>query len=303
MVVAVCAACSQAPAVDVDAPAPLRPGVNDSSQAFMGSPNDDESAFLTAMRDGDDTARAAAVTQLTSDLASDPTNGYSAFLVGASYFIPPHTVLAALAAGTPPPQFRLTAAATPYLKQELANVTDPFYLGFGGGLLAQIELSTGDTAEGQPTLATAATNNRAATEFIDVIDDLVAKDTTAALADMYTLLEYCNGGPLDHAGADAAAYVAKQNAGTLAHRQCYSGFFSPHGSSGEILILADLHALNGDAQAATAYYTAVQSTDDYPTWPLKPLVERRLAGTQVADIGLATTITTSCTTCHTNSLP
>jgi hypothetical protein len=135
-----------------------------------------------------------------------------------------------------------------------------------------------------------------------VIDDLETNNPTAALADMYTLLEFCNGGPLDHTGADAAAYVAKQNAGTLAHRQCYSGYFSPHGSSGEILILADLHALNGNAPAATAYYTAVQSTDDYATWPLKPLVERRIAGTQSANMGLATAIAASCTTCHTSSI-
>jgi hypothetical protein len=269
----------------------------------MGAPNDDESAFLTAMRDGDDGARSAAVTQLISDLASDPTNGYSAFLVGASYFIPPHSVLTALAAGSLPLQFRPNTAATSYFKQELANLTDPFYLGFGGGLLAQVELATGDIEEGQIALAIAAMNNRVATDFIDVIADLETKNATAALADMYTLLEYCNGGSLDHAGADAAAYVAKQNAGTLAHRQCYSGFFSPHGSSGELLILADLHALNGDAQAATVYYTALQNTDDYPTWPLKPLVERRLAGTQAADIGLVTVITTSCTSCHTNTLP
>lgn len=297
----VVAACKSSTGTSVDAPS-LRPGVDDSSQVYMGTPDADESAFWVAVLGADDAGRATAVTQLIADVTSDPTNGYSEFLIGASDFMPPNTLLAALANGTTPPQFRLNTAATPYLKQGLMDLTDPFYLGFDGALLAQIENGTGDTADGGPTFAAAITNNHAATGFITVLGDLGAKNTTAALADMYTLLEYCNGGPLDHAGGDASSYVAKQNAGTLVQRECYSGYFSPHGSSGEILILADLQALNGNAAAATAYYTALQSVTDYSTWALAPLVERRLAGTQAADIALTTVIATTCATCHTNML-
>lgn len=302
LLVAAIAACgSSNNTTGADAPS-LRPGVDDSSQVYMGTPDADESAFWTAVRGADDTGRAAAVTQLMADVTSDPTNGYSEFLIGASNFMPPNTVLAALANGTQPPQFQPNPAAIPFLMQGLANLTDPFYLGFDGGLLGAMELAAGDGSDGGPTLATAAMNNHAATGLIKVIGDLQQQMPAAALADMYTLLEYCNGAPLDHAGGDAASYVAKQNAGTLVQRECYSGYYAPHGSSGEILILADLQALNGNASAATAYYTALQSVTDYSTWALKPAVERRIAGTQAADIGSLTLITSACATCHTNAL-
>jgi hypothetical protein len=304
LVAATVAGCgSSSNTTSADAPASLRPGVDDSSQVFMGTPDADESAFWTAVRGADDTGRAAAVTQLMADVTSDPTNGYSEFLVGASDFMPPNTVLAAVANGTQPPQFQPNPAAIPFLKQGLANLTDPFYLGFDGGLLGAMELAGGDVADGGPTLAAAAMNNRAATGLIQVIGDLQQQSSAAALTDMYALLEYCNGGPLDHNGGDAASYVAKQNAGSLVQRECYSGYYAPHGSSGEILILADLQALDGNATAATAYYTALQSVTDYSTWALKPVVERRIAGTQAADLGSLTLITSACATCHTNTLP
>jgi hypothetical protein len=296
------AGCGSSNTTSADAPASLRPGVDDSSQVYMGTPDADESAFWTAVRGADDTGRAAAVTQLMADVTSDPTNGYSEFLVGASNFMPPNTVLAAIASGTQPPQFQPNPAAIPFLMQGLANLTDPFYLGFDGGLLGSMELAGGDVADGGPTLATAAMNNHAATGLIKVIGDLQQQMPAAALADMYALLDYCNGGAQDPNGGDAASYVAKQNAGSLVQRECYSGYYAPHGSSGEILILADLQALNGNATAATAYYTALQSVTDYSTWPLKPVVERRIAGTQAADIGSVTLITSTCATCHTNAL-
>jgi hypothetical protein len=285
-----------------DASAPLRPGVEDSSQTYMGTPNVDETAFWNAVLGADDNGRAAAVHQLITDVTTDSSNGYSEFLVGASYFMPPNTVLSALAAGTPPPQFRPDPAAIPVLKQSLGNLTDPFYLGFGGGLLGSIELASGDTADGGPTFAKAIPYNHAATSFMKVISDLQARDPATGLSDMYGLFEFCNGGALDHSGGDAAGYVSKMNAGSLVHRECYTGYFAPHGSSGELLIIGDLHAITGNAAAATAYYHAVTMTSDYATWPLKPLVERRLSGAQPADPATLGAITSSCATCHTRSL-
>ncbi|HUJ61822.1 MAG TPA: hypothetical protein VLX92_25130 [Kofleriaceae bacterium] len=286
-----------------DAPAPLRPGVEDSSQVYMGTPDPDESAFWVAVRGADDTGRAGAVTQLQADVAADPSNGYSEFLIGASYFMPPNSELAALAAGTAPQPFQPDPAAIPYLKQSLGNLTDPFYLGFGGGLLGELEIAGGDPADGGQTFATAAQHNHAATDFMTVIGDLQMQDVAKALADMYTLLEFCNDGPLDHQGGDAAAYVAKQNAGALVHRECYSGYYAPHGSAGELLILADLQALNGNTAAASNYYHALAGVSDYSTWALEPLVERRLSGAQPADLGTLAVITSTCATCHTTALP
>jgi len=284
-----------------DAPV-LRPGVEDSSQTYMGTPNANESAFWTAVRDADDTGRAAAVEQLSSDITADPSNGYSEFLIGASYFMPPNTILSALANGTQPPQFQASPAAIPILQQSLGNLTDPFYLGFSGGLLGFMLMQGGDIADGQQAFATAVPFNHAATGFMKVIADEVQHNPSGALDDMYALFEFCNGGSLDRTGAEAASYVAKMNSGALAHRECYSGYFAPHGSSGELLVMADLHALNGNQQAATAYYNAVKSTSDYATWALQPLVQRRVSGAQPADLGTTTLVTGSCVTCHTDKL-
>jgi len=294
--------CTSTGATRPDATPALRPGIEDSNQVYKGTPSANESAFWVAVRNADDAGRAAVVTRLTTDIAADPSNGYSQFLVAASYFMRPNTTLRALADGTQPPAFTLPASI-PYLKQALTNLTDPFYLGFDGGLLASVELGAGNVAEGGPRFAEAVKNNHVATALITVLGDLQAHDVSRALADMYALLEYCNGGPLDHNGGDAAGYVAKLNAGALAQRECYSGYHAPHGSTGELLILADLHALVGNAGAARAYYDAILNVTDYATWPLKPLIERRRSGAQATDLATVSTISNTCATCHTNTLP
>jgi hypothetical protein len=300
--IAIVAGCSSSSTTAPDATASLRPGVDDSSQVFKGTPDADENAFWVAVRDADDSGRATAATQLMTDVTTDPTNGYSEFLVAVNMFMPPNTVLGALANGTQPPAFQVNPAAIPYLEQGLSNFTDPFYVGFDGGLLGALELATGDVNDGGPTLATAAMKNHAATAFIGVIGDLQQQKASNALDDMYALFEYCNNGPLDHNGGDASSYVTKQNAGSLVHRECYSGYYAPHGSEGELLVLGDIQALNGNPQAANAYYRALQQTTSYSTWALKPLVERRLSGAEPAELSQDAVLASTCATCHTNTI-
>jgi len=303
VVAAAVAGCSSGKtAISPDAAQALRPGVEDSNQVYKGTPSANESAFWVAVRNADDAGRATAVSWLVADITADPRNGYSQFLVAASHFMAPNTVLRALADGSPPPAFSV-GGDVPYLREALTHLTDPFYLGFDGGLLASIELAAGNVAEGGPRFATAMANNHVANGLIIVIGDLQIGNTTKALTDMYAMLEYCNGGPLDRSGGDAAAYVAKANAGSLAQRECYSGYHAPHGTTGELLILADLNALNGNAQIARAYYDALQGATDYATWALGPLVERRRSGAQAPDLATVGTITNTCATCHTNALP
>jgi len=304
MLAAAVSGCGSSPnPTGVDAAPSLRPGVDDSSLVFMGTPNADESAFWTAVRDADDVARATAVTQLKADVAGDPTNGYSEFLIGASSFMPPNTVLSALASGAQPPAFQPDLTAVPILQEGLANLTDPFYLGFDGALLGAAELAMGDTVDGGPTFATASAYNHEASAFVTLLGDLQMQDAASALTDMSAFYELCNGAPVDQGGNDAGSYGAKQNAGALAQRECYSGYYAPHGSSGELLIMGDLQALNGNAQAATAYYNATQSASDYSTWVLAPLVEQRLSGAHPADLPTLGAIASACATCHTNQLP
>jgi hypothetical protein len=94
----------------------------------------------------------------------------------------------------------------------------------------------------------------------------------------------------------------KANAGTLAHRECFSGYYSMHGTEGLLLLTGDIHALNGNAQAAKAYYDAIASATNYPTWALKPMLQRRLDGSEPANVEKMPLLA-SCTTCHTNTLP
>jgi hypothetical protein len=296
------AGCSSSDEDAPDAPPQLRPGVEDSNQVYKGTPSANERAFWVAVRNGDDAALATAVTNLEADLVADPQNGYSQFLVGASTFMPPSAALRALRDGTPLPP-RGEPRPTTVLKDALTNLTDPFYLGFAGGLQASIEFAAGNFEEGGPRFALAAQHNRVATAFITVLGDLGMGDLVRAQEDLYAMLEYCNRGPLDRDGRDALRFVEKANAGALAQRECYSGYHAAHASAGELLILADLHALNGNAEAARRYYDAVQSVSDYPTWPLKPLLERRRSGAQPAAADTVDAIAGTCGTCHTNTLP
>lgn len=298
MMTAVTTACS----TDDPEEPQLRPGVEDSNQVYKGTPSANESAFWVAVRAGDDGALATAVDKLTADIAADPRNGYSQFLVGASAFMPPSAMLRALRDGTPVPEMGPPQLTT-VLKDALTNLTDPFYLGFAGGLQASFELASGNFEEGGPRFALAAQHNRVATAFMTVLGDLGRADLARAQEDMYAMLEYCNSGPLDRSGADALRFVEKANAGALAQRECYSGYHAAHASAGELLILADLHAVNGNLEAARRYYDAVPSVSDYATWPLKPLLERRRSGAQPAAANMVSAIANTCGTCHTNTLP
>src|SRR5262245_35753437 len=85
--------------------APLRPGVEDSSRSYKGTPSAAESAFWEAVRSGDDAAREVAANKMVADAQRDPASyGYSAFLSGANSFMLPTALLRAQAAGTMLPQ-------------------------------------------------------------------------------------------------------------------------------------------------------------------------------------------------------
>jgi len=288
--------------------APLRPGVEDSTHAYKGTPSAAESAFWVAVRGGDDTGRAEAVNMMRADAQRDPaTYGYSAFLSGANRFMLPTVVLRAQAAGTmipegPPSNPDQLAEAGTLLTQGMQNLTDPLYLGFDAAFLATLQLGSGDVATGQQTFAFAMQKNPAASGFISVIFKLQQQDAAGALDAFDQLLAYCYGGPVDPDGADAGAFLARANAATLAHRECYSGYHATHGTEGVLLLAGDVHALNGNTEAAGRYYAAAQGATNHASWPLAPLLQRRMNGTEPASLG-ATTGLTACGTCHTNTLP
>lgn len=288
--------------------APLRPGVEDSSQSYKGTPSAAESAFWVAVRGGDDAGRAEAVTKMRADVQRAPaTYGYSAFLSGADSFMQPAVLLQAQASGATLPQGQPRTPdqvmdAEQLLTQGMQNLTDPLYLGFDAALLATLQLTGGDVTSGQENFALGVQKNPAASGFISFIFKMQQQDVAGALDAFYQLIEYCSGGPVDHDGAGAGAYVARANVATLVHRECYSGYHATHGTEGLLLLGGDVHALNGNAQAAGQYYAAVQGATNYASWPLKPLLERRINGTEPPSLG-ATIGLTGCGSCHTNALP
>jgi hypothetical protein len=315
LLIPVCAAagfgCSSSTATTDDAgpqDAGLRPGQDNSSKAFMGTPDPDETAFWNAVLNGDDTGRATTVAALVADVQKDPTNGYSEFLIGCSYFMPPTSFVADMASGMAPSMpFQPNApAALPFFQNAMQHLTDPFYLGFDGAFLGTIEMQGGMPAAGAQTYGTALMNNPAAGNFIKVIGDLQAaaqgdpQGTQRALADMNTLFTFCNDGTLP---SDPTAYVAAQNAGSLAHRECFTGYFAPHGSEGELLVMGDVNALTGNMAAAAQWYAAMESSTAFSAWPLKPLAEGRIHGTQAPPVSEVMGIAATCGTCHLGSLP
>jgi hypothetical protein len=281
---------------------PLRPGIEDSSKLYKGTPSANETAFWEAVRTSDDAARAIAVAGMKADIEKDPTNGYSQFLVGASLFMSPNSVLRDLAEGKPTGPGELTGEAVPYLSKSLTNLKDPLYIGFAGVLLASLQLGSGDFENGGKTFAAGFKVNPLAGGITAILGKLQQKDAPGALADMYQMLDYCNRGPVDRKGADAEAFAVKQNEGTLSHRECYSGYHAMHGSEGMLVIAGDLHAINNDQAAAALYYRAAQKSTNYPTWALKPLVERRLSSATPIDMDGAFVLSATCQSCHTNTL-
>src|SRR5262245_52250659 len=124
---------------------PLRPGVEDSSRSYKGTPSAAESAFWEAVRSGNDAARGVAANKMAADAQRDPaTYSYSAFLAAANSFMLPTVFLRAQAAGTtlpqgqPPTPDQLSEAERLF-SQGMQNLTDPLYLGFDAALLATLQ--------------------------------------------------------------------------------------------------------------------------------------------------------------------
>jgi len=284
-------------------PAPLRPGVNDSSKAYVGTPSPAQNAFWVAVRNGDDAARQTAVADLKTDLAKDPTNGYSAFLAAASAFMPSSDFLRALAANQslPPPHGAFPDDTGPLLQQALANLTDPLYVGFSATLLAGLQASRSDPSAAQTTQI-AISNNFPASTALGLGAALRMGDLAGALDTMYGLFDYCNGGAkIDRVNPDVNAFVDKANAAGFVHRECYSGYHAMHGTEGLLLLIGDISALMGNGQVAALYYNGMRRATNYASWPLQPLAERRISGAQPAKASDLSAVR-ACTTCHVSQL-
>lgn len=276
---------------------PLRPGVEDSSRAFKGTPSPAENMFWEAIRNGDDAARQQAVAQLKLDVAKDSSNGYSAFLAAADAFMPLSALLRAAVNQATPPQSRPFPDDTgPLLGQGLQHLTDPLYLGFDATLLAGLQAFT-DPASAPKTQAIAIANNIPASSVGQLNTALRMSDWAGARDVMLGVLDYCTGSALDRTNPDVNGYVERANAGSLAHRECYSGYHAMHGTEGVIMITGDLIALNGNADLAKRFYQATRSASNYSSWPLKPLMERRISDESPATKAAFSEIA-ACSTCH-----
>jgi hypothetical protein len=295
------AGCSGGQADTEMQPVSLRPGVEDSSKIFKGTPSKAENDFWNAIRNGDEAGRAGATAELKADVAKDPTNGYSAFLAAVNAFMPnsdvPRTLVGRVA---PPPSTPFPDDTSALLEQAIAHLTDPMYLGFSATLLAGIQVFT-DPAEASKTQALAVKNNVPAGSVGQLNVELRAGNLAGARDVMSSVLDYCTGAPLDRANPALDAYVDKANAADLVHRECYSGFHATHGTEGILFITGDLVALSGNPALAQRYYAAAKRATNYPFWPLRPVLDRRMSGEQpITGSELAQAV--ACSTCHVSEL-
>jgi hypothetical protein len=106
---------------------------------------------------------------------------------------------------------------------------------------------------------------------------------------------------LDREHPDLEQFVATANAADFVQRECYSGYYAMHATEGELLQIGDLFTIAGNPELASLYYNATRSATNYDTWPLKPLAERRIAGTQTATAGDLPAVI-ACATCHVNEV-
>jgi hypothetical protein len=189
------------------------------------------------VRESDADARKSAIAALKADLAKDPTNGYSAFLVASSAFIQGADLLNGLAAGQPVPTatalpaLALPGDTGPLFEQALEHMTDPFYIGIDATLLAVIQRQI-DTAAADKAQQLAESSNFVASSVGRTTSALAVGDSAGALEVMYQWLKFCNGGVLDRLHPDVDAFVDAANAATLAQRECYSGYYATHATAG-----------------------------------------------------------------------
>jgi hypothetical protein len=286
-VLALAAACaSESTASTTPAPTPtptpgLRPGVKDSSKAFQGTASPNETSFWEAVRTGDDAARAKAVEAMRKDVAADPSNAYSAFLIGGNNYMPPSGVLKALNAGQVP-----TGAEQqqdpPDLERLLSGArdkfTDPLYKGFAASLLSAYQFGKGDFENGGKNIGLGVSLNIPASAVTRAVGSILQKDLKGANDAIWEMFDFCAGAPLDRNNPDMESYVDRANKSDLAHRECYSGYHATHGTEGSILIAGDLAALTGNPTGAARMYAAMKRAANYNTWGLKALAERRVSG-------------------------
>lgn len=276
-----------------------RPGLEDSSKAYKGKPSAAESAFWGAVRDGDDAAREAAVKDLAADVKRDPSNGYSAFLAGASpYFAPSNDALVAITTGgaAPPPLIDVDDKSAALLDEAVRTLKDPLYLGFAALFLGSARRIS-DPAEADRLLALSAKNNVPANRIGRLTFALVQSDPKTALDLFYDVMDHCLDRKADRSEPPVEEFVAKANQGALAHRECYSGYFAPHGTEGALFVGAELVAVNGNAALAKKFYQAASESRSYETWKLRAVNERRLAGEPAKVENMVAVV--QCGTCHT----
>jgi len=202
-----------------------------------------------------------------------------------------------MAAGDAPPAATLDVddASAALLDKAVGTLKDPLYLGFAAILLGSARRFT-DPEEGERLLTISAKNNIPADRIGRLTFALIQSDPKTALDLLYDVMDTCLDRRVDRADPPAAEFVAKANENALAHRECYSGYFAPHGTEGALFVGAELLAVNGEADLATRMYRAAAESKSYESWKLRGLNERRLAGEPAK---LETTLAVvQCGTCH-----
>ena len=97
-----------------------------------------------------------------------------------------------------------------------------------------------------------------------------------AVHDQWMLLDACTDGALDHSSADYAPFMHLDTK-TGQKRVCWDSWIAPHNFEGFLLNMGDMIVKAGDPAKARKVYAQAKLAKEYPEWPYRDLLERRIA--------------------------
>ncbi len=106
----------------------------------------------------------------------------------------------------------------------------------------------------------------------------------AAVEDQWDTLDRCaDGVRVDRKTADFAPFMSKETR-TGWKRPCWNSWIAPHNFEGFFLSMGDMVVKQGDVATARNVYAQARLAKEYPTWPYREVLDRRIAE---ADLNVA----------------
>ncbi len=97
-----------------------------------------------------------------------------------------------------------------------------------------------------------------------------------AVDDQWRNLDVCADAKLDRKNPDFGPYMALERHDGV-KRACWNSWIAPHNFEGFFLNMGDMVVKAGDASTGRKLYAQAKLSKQYDTWPLRDLLERRIA--------------------------